>query len=516
MLEIVNNLRKDYVFEQYTRIVVNFKDYEKTSRKQMIESIYKIYDDYENILDICTTRELKFLEKVLNKKIEENILSNEQCRWEINNLHDKFLLQFDHTNNGVFIPDEIKDKVKEAIKNVDWTITKNKDEINEVLIGYCKVQGSVLLKAFLSFVTNISDMDEEFFYYHIYNNKLFRYYVYLFTEDISGIGEDIEVGIYQDYFYLKEELDMARKKQGIAGSFPINIEQYKTIFYNDFDINNKKIKRLLNEVNKIPILKYLGVDLIKEYALLNMDRNQLKEKISSFYSLRDHDLTEFFNILDEAMDEMPSGALNGFTPNQAKEINLESKKLKIQKEKSYVKQQNACLDKKDAKLFYKIYLALLDYTNQLYKIKKNLKIHKQQDINPLEIMDIVEKFWENKEEVITEFCLANPYKFNDEEINLTNDFKKGIRGVYILAKYEKEYTAFLNEDKAYMVKGINCNIDNLISYKKLPIALITTILPFKNVLVYDSLISEFNIQMGNEFEKMALNEYSKLMKYYHL
>ena len=54
------------------------------------------------------------------------------------------------------------------------------------------------------------------------------------------------------------------------------------------------------------------------------------------------------------MDEMPSGALNGFTPNQAREIEKEEKKLKDMKEKSYIKQKNACLDQKDAKLFYKV------------------------------------------------------------------------------------------------------------------------------------------------------------------
>ena len=46
------------------------------------------------------------------------------------------------------------------------------------------------------------------------------------------------------------------------------------------------------------------------------------------------DLTNFFKILDEAMDEMPSGVLNGFTPNEAKKIKIEGNKNRYEREKN--------------------------------------------------------------------------------------------------------------------------------------------------------------------------------------
>lgn len=102
---------------------------------------------------------------------------------------------------------------------------------------------------------------------------------------------------------------------------------YKTLFYNDFDINNKKIKRFLDEIKKLPFFWTLALDIIREFAVLNIDRGPLKESISNVPALKDYDLTDFFEILDEAMDEMPSGALNGFTPNEAKKIKAEEKSI---------------------------------------------------------------------------------------------------------------------------------------------------------------------------------------------
>ena len=48
-----------------------------------------------------------------------------------------------------------------------------------------------------------------------------------------------------------------------------------------------------------------------------------------------------------------------------------------------------------------------------------------------------------------------------------------------------------------MIKGINDNLDNVISYKDLPETVIMTILPFKDVLIYDGVIMNFGIKMGN-------------------
>ncbi len=509
----INNYRKEFVYEQYTRIVEGFKHYEKVSKVKMLDEIYEVYANPDNIINICTTRELKFLKMVLDNKILQKDYANlkDKYDWEIDILKDKFLLYEDLT-----IPEEIIDKVKKALKKVNWKEKKKIDELNEILVSYCKIQGTALLDVVCDIASEITDLDEEIVWEHMLHNKLFYYYVFLGADDIDDQGEIIPMAIFQDYYGIKDEIKEQRQKQGLTGEYEIDLRILKTLFYNDFDINNPKIKKFLEELKSLPFFWYDAIDMVKEYALLNKDRKPLKKAIAEVPSLHYVDLTHFFKTLDEAMDEMPSGVLNGFTPNEAKEILGKKEKIKAKKAKNYIKQQNACLSKKDADLFYKIYFGLLDFTNKKYKINKHLKIYNQKKLNPLELSDVIEKYWENKDKITKDFCSTNPYNFNEEELDITREIAKGIRDVFILAKYEQEYTPFMTTDKIYMVKGLRDNIDNIISYDKLPVAFLASVIPFKGNLVYDGIFIEFGIELGDEISEVIEIAYNSLMKYYHL
>lgn len=515
MHERIKWYKKNFVHNQYARIVTPFKDYEKITSVKMLDEIYKVYSNYNNIIDICTVRELKYIKMILDDNIPQEELLDNKYDWERKTLHNKFLVVIDYPDR-VFIPDEIIDNVKEAIKNVNWKTAKKLDNINEILVSYCKIQASSLLDTVCSFGCMTSGISEKNIYTHILHNKVFNYYVIVYSKNIEGLGDNIYIALHQDYYSIEEQLDEQRKKQGLAGNLPIDPKMYKTLFYNDFDINNKKIKKMLTEIKKLPFFWFSALDTIREFAVLNIDRKPLKDAISNVPSLKKCNLTNFFKILDEAMDEMPSGALNGFTPNEAKQIKIEENRNRYEKEKNYTKQKNACLSKEDAKLFYKIYFGLLEFTNNKYKIKPNYKIYNKKGINPYDITDIIDKFWENKNTLTLEFCMANPYKFNSEELKLTSEFKKGIRDMFIIAKFYEEYTAVMNKEKTYMIKGINDNLDNIISYKKLPTPTMMTILPFKDVLIYDGVIMNYEVNLGSNFEKIVNSELSNSIKFYHL
>ena len=526
MYDEINNLKKEYVYEQYTRIVEDYKDYEKITRVKMLDAIYKVYDNPDNIIDICTTRELKYLKMVLDNKftLDDFMKNPKKCKikylddkynWERETLYNKFLLDYNYHKESI-IPEEIIDKVKEALKKVKWSEKEKIDDLTEILVSYCKMQGSALLSTVSQFASAITGITPEVIWNHMLTSKLFNYYVFIFIKNIEGLGENIPFVVFQDYYEIEEELENQRMIQGLAGNQKIDLRIFKTLFYNDFDINNPKIKKFLKELKSLPFFWRFVIKIIREYAMLNIDRKTLKETIKSVPALKYTDLTKFFKTLDEAMDEMPSGALNGYTPNEAKEIKEKQINIEIQKVENYVKQQSACISSKDAKLFYKIYFGLLEFTNKKYKIKENIKIYNHTGIDPYEIKDIVDKYWENKDNITIEFCLKNPYKFNKEELSLTNEFKKGIRKMFIISRYELEYTAFMSKDKAYMIKGLNDNIDKIIPYNELPYVTETTIIPFKGNLVYDGMLVGTNIKMGPEYNQIIEKEYDSMMKYYYL
>ena len=514
MLEEIKYYKKEFVYETYTRVVPNIKGYDKITKVKMLEEIYKVYSDYKNIIDICTTKELKFLKMAIDNDPK---CVDDKYEWERNTLRGKFIINY-HIYCSLEIPEEIKDNIEKAVKNINFKESKLKDEINEILVSICKIHGSMLIQPLIQIGSGLLNMDPSNIAHHIINNKVFNYYVFIASKEFEGLGNDIPTAIFHDYYYIFEELEKQRKIQGKAFNGEINIEDYKSLFYNDFNMNNPIIKKFYNELNKLPIYIPMVIDDIKEYSLLNVDRKKLKKSISSIPNLSNYDLTDFFEVMDKAMDEMPSGALNGLTPNELKNIKREEKEFEIKRSKKYIGQQNACLSKKEAKLFYKLYFGLLDFTNRKFNIRPNYKIYNQLGINPYEISDIVEKFWEYKDAVIIEFCMANPFKFNVDEIKMVQEFRKGFRDTFVIVEYDKEYTALMdmNTSKTYMIKGINSNIDEVIPYNQLPQITMTSIMPFNDKIIYDGLFMGYGVNFGIEFSKMVEKEFENSMKYYHL
>ena len=68
-----------------------------------------------------------------------------------------------------------------------------------------------------------------------------------------------------------------------------------------------------------------------------------------------------------------------------------------------------------------------------------------------------------------------------------------------------------------MIKGINDNLDNIISYKKLPCFVETSILPFNGKIIYDGLFQSIpGLSMGLNFESVVNEELEKMDKVYKL
>lgn len=210
MHERIKRYKKEFVHNQYARIVEPFKDYDKITAVKMLDTIYKVYEDYNNIIDICTVRELKYLKMILDGESVDELL-DEKYEWERKTLHDKFLVEFDYPNI-VFIPDEIIDKVREAIFNVNWESAKKLDDLNEILVSYCKIQATSLLDMVCSFGSMMSGLSEKDVLNHVLHNKVFNYYVMVYPENIEGLGDNIFVALYQNFYGIRQQLDEERNK----------------------------------------------------------------------------------------------------------------------------------------------------------------------------------------------------------------------------------------------------------------------------------------------------------------
>lgn len=501
------NIRKDVIYESYYRLFDNPKDYEKISRTKMLEEILEFYSDYNNIIDICTIKELKFLEYLLNNDF--NPLKTNEYLFEIDNLIKKRIIGFD---NKIF--DELKDNVKLALKKVNYKEKEKEDRINEILIGYIKTMGDSLIEPFLTITSLLISKDDDYIFDFINKSKLFKFYVLSSEEYIESIDKPLNKLIYIDYYDFIEDIDYERSIQAIGAISNFNEKDFINIFYYDFNINNKVVGDFISLVKKTPYASFI-LDMIKETTIFNMDRELLIEEIYTFIA-DDNISDKIIDSLDKALDRVPSPVLNGMTPLECEKKMQEKVEYEIKKEKEYIPQKNACIGKNKAKEFYKIYFGLLEYTNRRFKVNTKLKIYKRTGIDPSEIQPVTEKFWENKDSIINDFLYVNPFKFKKEELKIVKEFKKGKYGTYIISKYDEEYTEFISEDRIYMVKGITCNIDEIINFKLLPYPCKTALLEFNNNIIFDGIIGGLPFIASPSMNKALEEEKESLTRYYHL
>lgn len=512
-MKLINSLKhysKEQIFDKYTRIVDRFKDYDKITKNKMIEDIIKEYQsDFQNIIDICTKRELKLLIKIRDKK-EFDI---KKYTWELNELWNKCILI-----DGIFeFPEELEEVIKKSLKRINWEQVKENDRINEMSIGFVRSQGEVVAYALNNLMSQLLEIPPEKIIDFYNTNKLFRYYIYMDYEYFESMSEEIPIFIHNDYYEIIDVLKDQRKEHGASTIPNFNPKDFPIIFYNKLNINNEKVKKLVDIINKKATLTDFLISIIAENALLYDRREYLEKMFLDICNIEEKDEEKYLNILNEAMDEIPSGALNGCTPSAYRQLQQDEQEYEEEHERKYIPQINASLHPKDTDLFYKLYMGLLEYVNNTYNVSTNLKkIYKAKYINPNDLYPVIEKLWTDSDTIIDNYIKLNPHKFNKYELSLIEEFKKGKRDLYIIAEYEEEYTIFMDEEKAYMVKGLTGNIDEIVPNDSLPMSAMTTLLPFKQYIIYDGLLGSNNIKIGINMKRNIKNELKIKMKYYHL
>lgn len=493
--EYLRDFSKEQVYDIYDAIVYeNKKLYDNITKNKMVEAISLVYQNYHNIISICTLKELMFLKKMVAK---DNFSFNETVDTDfiIENLEKKLLIT--NVNGNPNLMDGLEEPIKMAVENMNIKEIKRQEEYMIPLLGLVKVMGIEQLANIIFIVKKIYNIDNELDEY-LSHSLLFNYYCF-----ITNIPNYKYVVIYRPYLDFFEELNSFYQEK----EFGINRFDEKAlinIFYYDYDKKDKVVSRLMRKLTNS--FSRRAVNLV---ALFDSDRKELK------YLLAPR-LTN--DEVDTLINRIPSSKYKGLSKEEYAASILKNRKIEMEMTYNYEKQNNlACLSKKDADLFYKTYFAVLEYTNNYYHIKK-LKIYKQNSINPYDLIEIIDKFCDNKDLIVTKFIKENPYKFNKDELDIVSNYRKVIRGLFILIRYEKEYSIFVNQDKAYMVKGLNAPIDEVIYYNNLPYPSFTTLLPFKDKIVYDGLLSSYSesITMSSTIKNNIIKEAKDLERVYHL
>ncbi len=84
------------------------------------------------------------------------------------------------------------------------------------------------------------------------------------------------------------------------------------------------------------------------------------------------------------------------------------------------------------------------------------------------------------------------------------------------SKYDEDYTELLLMDGLYMVKVLTRNIDEIISNEQLQIVVQTSIIPFKDQIVFDSVLTEGQISIVTNIKSKIFEDIKTTKKIYKL
>ena len=164
----------------------------------------------------------------------------------------------------------------------------------------------------------------------------------------------------------------------------------------------------------------------------------------------------------------------------------------------------------DRKLFFKNWLQLLTYVNDKYSIIDNFGTPKSPvGINTDDLLKIREKLWDNNF-VINEYL--EKAKLEDEEKNIVSSWNKFIYAKFLFIRSLKKYSVFVDfgEKKLYGVYGISSPIIDLVPY--IPVMVKTVLIPFKDKIIFDSLIGIDNVSFGGNMRRSFNEDYMEIKK----
>ncbi len=163
--------------------------------------------------------------------------------------------------------------------------------------------------------------------------------------------------------------------------------------------------------------------------------------------------------------------------------------------------------------FYDLYAALLSFVNRKLKVSVEQFSDSEEYIStPPEARVVIRDALFAHRELIDDFVKDNPTNLKAEHLEIVVNWKRAVVGKFFVFRYLKKYAVFLTGDgspkKAYGVLGLADALEQVIG-PSLPRLVTTVLLPFRGKIIYDGLLSGYNISFGGGIKRMLNDEYKQ-------
>ena len=152
----------------------------------------------------------------------------------------------------------------------------------------------------------------------------------------------------------------------------------------------------------------------------------------------------------------------------------------------------------DSHRFYQIWWPLLRFVNSRCNIIETFP--ENPAIVGLDIQDASKLrniLW-NSPDLLDDFIQTNPAALAENELELAASWRHRLSGQFIILRHLKKYSVFLRDEEspiAFGVLGIMSPLHDVVGHY-LPVMVNVALLPFEGKIIYDGLISPYQVSFG--------------------
>jgi hypothetical protein len=147
--------------------------------------------------------------------------------------------------------------------------------------------------------------------------------------------------------------------------------------------------------------------------------------------------------------------------------------------------------------FFRVWLALLGFVNDLRRpTRQCAEVSRRMPL--VNLKGLRDELWRKENRLLDRFIAENPARLSATDLETAAGWRERIEGTFIIIRFLKKYAVFLQEGsppRAYGVLGISNPVEESVPYEP-PVAVRTVLLPFDDVIIYDSLLVPYDVYFG--------------------
>ncbi len=169
----------------------------------------------------------------------------------------------------------------------------------------------------------------------------------------------------------------------------------------------------------------------------------------------------------------------------------------------------------EAEQFFKLHRELMFFVNQRLKVLPDeiRDADTFSGLSPEQRLEVRDAFLEQMD-LIENFIDENPADFRMDELEIVKSWHELVAAEFFIFRYLKKYTVFLSSEEspvAYGVLALTQPFEDLVG-PYLPVMTKTVLLPFKDKIIYDGLLSGYPISFGGGIRRSLKEGYESAKK----